>query len=212
MTNEEEEISPAVLHAKVRLVGKMAVSMKRSKTSRGTIINVDVFKGAQLPEKDGAAASTKQEIVDGTKVAAASIDESTGEKISTANKVATHVKFGGERRQSIMKQLAVGTLSEPPKKGALKSYNRTSLNVDQGLKELALSGAVELMREDMPDEDQLDVRSYDDEEFTLDEQVEFLSNYGLSQRQYSFVVSISCYYCVKKRITYHFLILVLPAS
>ena len=187
MANGEEETPSGermrargtVLQGKVRLVGKMAVATKKSKT-RGTVINADVFKGVQLPEKDGAATSTKKEIVDGTKVAAASIDES-GETISTANKVATRVKFGGERRQSIIKQIAVETLSEPPKKGALKSYNRTSLNVNHGLKELALSGAVELMREDMPDEDQLDVRSYDDEEFTLDEQVEFLSNYGLSQ-------------------------------
>ena len=181
-----------VLKSKVRLVGKMAVSAKKSK-ARGTIINANVTKGVKKgPDADSATATyDKKEIVDGTQVAASSINES-GETIPTTDKVATHIKF--PKRQSIMKQIAIETLEPPeygttPTKGALKSYNRTSIYVNHGLKDVALSGALELMRDDLPPEDTLDVRSYDDEEFTVDEQVEFLLNYGLSQcKRISFVL------------------------
>lgn len=180
-----------VLKSKVRLVGKMAVSAKKSK-ARGTIINAnDVFKGVKKGPDTDRATYDKKEIVDGTKVAASSINES-GETIPTTDKVATHIKF--PKRQSIMKQIAIETLEPPeygttPTKGALKSYNRTSIYVNHGLKDVALSGALELMRDDLPPEDTLDVRSYDDEEFTVDEQVEFLLNYGLSQcKRISFVL------------------------
>jgi hypothetical protein len=85
MANGEEETPSGermrargtVLQGRVRsalLVKWQWQQATKKRKTRGTVINAYVFKGVQLPEKDGAATSTKKEIVDGTKVAAASID------------------------------------------------------------------------------------------------------------------------------------------
>ena len=156
---------------KIRLVGAVSASQERSKRSRGTIVRQNVYH-----EED-----EKKAILDGTIVPAASIDES-GQPISTADKVPTRVRFPS--RRSVIQQIAVESFDPPvvgtaPAKGALKSYNRGSVVVDdEMMREVALSGATELMQKDAPDDDKLSIRSYYDNDY---EREEFLMNYGLSQ-------------------------------
>ena len=189
MESQEEPTSRA--KNKIRLVGaEPSPSQERSKRSRGTMVRQNNVHRADDDEKKA--------ILDGTVVPAASIDES-GQPISTADKVPTRVKF--PTRRSIIQQIAVESFDPPvvgttPEKGVLKSYNRGSVVVDdEVMREVALSHARQIMKEDAPNDDQLSIRSYDKEYETED----FLMNYGLSKCKLQMMAFpyASCIYIVQ---------------
>eukprot|EP00956_Cyclotella_meneghiniana_P031323 scaffold81925_cov76-Cyclotella_meneghiniana.AAC.3 len=178
---ESQEEPTSRVKNKIRLVGaEPSPSQERSKRSRGTIVRQNNVHRAD---------DEKKAILDGTVVPAASIDES-GQPISTADKVPTRVKF--PTRRSIIQQIAVESFDPPvvgttPEKGVLKSYNRGSVVVDdEVMREVALSHARQIMKEDAPNDDQLSIRSYDNEYETED----FLMNYGLSKYMVDAVQSL----------------------